>query len=42
MPTDVDIKLLREEFGIEIDDSGCPQRWGEELHHGTRYPCSTE
>ena len=47
MPTDDDVELLREEFGIKADDSSRPQKWGEglvweELHHETRYPYSTE
>lgn len=47
MPTDADIELLREEFGVKADETGRPDKWGEglvweELHHRTRYPYSTE
>lgn len=47
MPTDADVDLLREELGVEVDDSGRPRKWGEalvweELHVRTRYPYSTE
>lgn len=47
MPTDAGVDLLREELGVEVDDSGRPRKWGEalvweELHVRTRYPYSTE
>jgi hypothetical protein len=45
MPTDEDIDILRDEYGIRTDDIAAPQKWGEglvweELHHKTRYPYS--
>ena len=47
MPTDADIDLLRDRYGIKADDLEKPEKWGEglvweELHHKTRYPYSVD
>lgn len=43
MPTDGDVELLREAYGMRVDDIGAPSKWGDglvwdELHARTRYP----
>ena len=43
MPTDADIDMLRDRYGIKADGLEKPEKWGEglvweELHHKTRYP----
>ena len=43
MPTDEDIELLREVYGINAKEPAKPQKWGtgivwEEFHLKTRYP----
>ena len=45
MPTDADIELLREGYGMRTEDIGAPRKWGygiawEELHVATLYPDS--
>ena len=47
MPTDADVDLLRERYGVKAEGIGAPEKWGEglvweELHHKTRYPFSSE
>lgn len=47
MPTDADVDLLRERYGMRAEGACRPGRWGEglvweELHHKTRYPFSSE
>ena len=47
MPTDADVDLLRERYGVRAEGAGGPEKWGEglvweELHHKTRYPFSSE
>lgn len=47
MPTDEDIDLLRDIYGINLPTDGVPEKWGkgivwEEFHHRTRWPFSTE
>lgn len=47
MPTDADVDLLRERYGMRAADAGGPEKWGEglvweELHHKTRYPFADE
>ena len=47
MPTDDDVDVLRDRFGIRAEGLGTPERWGEglvweELHHKTRYPYSVD
>lgn len=43
MPTDDDIELLRDIYGIKINENIGPEKWGtgivwEEFHHRTRWP----
>lgn len=47
MPTDANIDLLRDRYGIRADGLEKPEKWGEglaweELHHKTRYPHSID
>lgn len=47
MPTDADVDLLRERYGMRAEDASRPEKWGEglvweELHHKTRYPFRNE
>lgn len=47
MPTDADIDMLRDRYGIKADGLEKPEKWGEglvweELHHKTRYPYSVD
>jgi hypothetical protein len=47
MPTDEDIDMLYETYGVKINDDDGPAKWGdglvwEELHHKTRYPYATD
>ena len=47
MPTDADVDMLRERYGMRAEDASRPEKWGEglvweELHHKTRYPFRNE
>ena len=47
MPTDVDIDLLRDRYGIKADGLEKSEKWGEglvweELRHKTRHPYSVD
>lgn len=47
MPTDADVDLLRERYGMRAEDASRPEKWGEglvweEFHHKTRYPFRNE
>ena len=47
MPTDADVDLLRERYGMRAEDASRPEKWGEglvweELHHKTRCPFRNE
>lgn len=47
MPTDDDVEVLRELYGVDADCLGGPEEWGSglawtEFHHATRYPFSVD
>ena len=47
MPTDADVDMLRDRYGIKADGLEKPEKWGEglvweEMHHKTRHPYSVD
>lgn len=47
MPTDADVDLIRDRYGVKSDSLEKPEKRGEslvweELHHKTRYPYAVD